>query len=55
MKIKTLILKTKDGKRVHTAYPWDSEGNKEYNKIRLEKIHGPLKWEEGPIVETMSV
>lgn len=55
MKTKTHILKTADGKKVHTAYQWDSERNREYNKTRLEKIHGPLKWEDGPDAETISV
>jgi hypothetical protein len=55
MKTKTLILKSKEGKTIHTAYPWDSERNREYNKTKLEKIHGPLKWEDGPIVETMNI
>lgn len=54
MKTKTHVLKTAEGKIVHTAYPWDDQRNRDYNKKRLEAKFGPLKWHKGKTVETMS-
>jgi hypothetical protein len=44
----TLYLKH-NGKIVARAFPWDSEGNREWQREKQSKLAGvELQWESGP-------
>jgi hypothetical protein len=54
MKTKTEVLKMKSGEVVATAFPWDSSGNREWQRKEWEKRTGePMQWQPGEDAEVI--